>query len=123
MGVGPRHHDFARLQRLTQAVQRLGRIFRQFVEEEDAVVSQGGLARLGPQPAAGQGGHGGGMMRRAEGSVAGQGAALDQTGHRPDHGGLQQFLRRQRRQQARQPLGHHRLAGARRADEQLRVSD
>ena len=55
MGVGPRHHDLARLKRLTQGIQRLGRIFGQFVKEQHAVVRQGGLARLGPQAAAGQG--------------------------------------------------------------------
>lgn len=58
------------------------------------------------------------MVGAAERPVAGQGAALDQAGDRPDHRGLQQLLRGQRRQKAGQALGHHRLARTRRADEQ-----
>ena len=122
MGVGPRHHDLAGLQRRAQGIQRLGRIFGQFIEEEHAVVGQRRLARLGFQPAAGQGRHGGRMMRGAERPGARQGPALDQPRHRPDHRGFKQFLRRQRRQQAGQPRGHHRLARARRAHEQQVVS-
>ena len=56
------------------------------------------------------------MVRAAERPVAGQGPALDQSRHRPDHGGLQQLLRGERRQQARQPRRHHRLARAGRPD-------
>lgn len=88
MGIGPGDDDLARLERRPQAVERLGRILREFVEEEDSVVREGGLARLRLQPAAGQGGHGGGVVRTAEGPVAGQGAARDQPRHGPDHGGL-----------------------------------
>ncbi|MNJ41323.1 hypothetical protein D3C77_362420 [compost metagenome] len=122
MGVGPRHHDLAGLERLAQAIQRLRRIFGQFVEEQHAVVRQGSLARPGLEPAAGQGGHGGRVVGGAKRPVARQGAPLDQAGHRPDHGGLQPLHRRQRRQQSRQAGGHHRLARTRRADEQQIVA-
>ena len=61
-------------------------------------------------------------MRGPERPLARQPTSLDQPGHRPDHGGLQQLARRQRRQQARQTLGQHRLARTRRADEQQIVS-
>ena len=110
MGVGPRHHHLARLQRRAEAVERLGTEFRQFVEEQHPVVRQRHLARLGLDPAAGQGGHAGGVMGRPEWPGAGQLAARDQPGHRMDHRGLQQLGGRQRRQDAGQALGHHRLA-------------
>ncbi len=118
MGVGAGHHHLAGLQRLAQGIQRLGRELRQLVQEQHPVVRQGHLARLHLQPAAGQGRHAGGMVRRAERAGAGQGALGDQAGHRMHHRGLEQLARRQRRQQARQALGQHRLARARRSDEQ-----
>ena len=118
MGIGPRHHDLAGLQRRTQGIQGLGAVFRQFIEEQHPVMGQRGLARSCLQPAPGQGRHTGRMVRTAERPVAGQGPALDQPGHRPDHRGLQQFGRGQGRQQARQTLSQHRLARARRTDKQ-----
>jgi len=118
VGVGPRHHDLAGLKRRAQGIERLGAVLGKLVQKEHAVVREGGLARPGAQAAAGQGGHGGGMMRRAERPIAGQAAAFDQPRHRPDHGGLEQLLRRQRGEQAGQARRHHRLAGPRRADEQ-----
>jgi hypothetical protein len=118
MGIGARHDHLAGLQRLTQRIQRLRRIFRQFIQKQHAIVRQRHLARLGPVAAAGQGRHRGRVMWRPERPLARQPTSLDQPGHRPDHGGLQQLARRQRRQQARQTLGQHRLARAGRADEQ-----
>ncbi len=116
MGVGPRHHDLARLQRRAQGIEGLRAVFRKLIQKEHAVVGERGLAGLGAQAAAGQGGHGGRVVGTAERPVAGQGAALDQPRHRPDHRGLEQLLRRQRRQQARQARRHHRLARAGRTD-------
>ena len=118
MGVGARHGDFAGLERRAQGIQRLRAELRQLIQEQHPVVSQGHLARLGPHAAAGQRGHGGGMVRTAERARAGQRPLGDHPGQRPDHGGLQQFGRRQGRQQAGQTLGQHRLARARRAHEQ-----
>ena len=122
MGVGPGHGHLAGLQGLAQAVQGLGAELRQFVEEQHPVVRQGDLAGLDLQPAAGQRRHGRRMMRGAERPGAGELPLGDQSGHRMDHGGLQQLGRRERRQQARQAGGHHRLAGAGRADEQQVVA-
>ena len=62
------------------------------------------------------------MVRAAERPGAGQGAAGDQAGHRMDHGGFQQLARRQRRQDAGQARGHHRLARPGRADEEQVVA-
>lgn len=122
MGVGAGHHHLAGLQGLAQGIQSLGAELRQFVQEQHPVVGQRHLARLDPQAAAGQGRHGGRVVRGAEGPGAGQLALGDQAGHRVDHRGLQQLGRRQRRQQARQTGGHHRLPRARRPDEQQVVS-
>lgn len=60
-------------------------------------------------------GHRGGMVRRAEWAGARKLTALKQAGDRLYLRGFKQFARRQRRQQARQPLGEHRLSRARRA--------
>ena len=46
------------------------------------------------------------MVRRAKRPVPCQGAAIDQARHRPDHGGLQQLLRCQGRQEAGQARGN-----------------
>lgn len=40
MGVGPRHHDFARLERRPQRIQSLRRIFGEFVQKEHAIVRE-----------------------------------------------------------------------------------
>ena len=45
-------------------------------------------------------------------------SAVEQTGDGVDLGGLQRFFKGERRQDGRQPLGQHRLAGAGRADHQ-----
>ena len=83
---------------------------------------EGDLAGLGAQAAAGQGGHAGGVVRRTERPLAGQGALGDQPRHRVDHGGFKQLLRGQRRQEPGRAAGHHRLARAGRTDEQQVVA-
>ncbi len=94
MGVGAGHHHFAGLQRRAQGIQGLGAELRQLVQEQHAVVREGDLARLGAYAAAGEGGHGGRMVRVAERPGAGQGAAGDQPGHRMHHRGLEQLIGR-----------------------------
>lgn len=91
MGVGPGDHHLAGLQRRAQGIERLGAELRELVEEQHAVVGERDLPRFGLQPAAGQRGHAGRMVRTAERPRAGQGASRDQSGHRMDHGGLQKF--------------------------------
>ena len=76
------------------------------------------LARPCAQAAADQGGHAGGMMRRAEGAAVGERAALDLARDRGDHGNLEQLRRRERRQDGGEPRRQHRFAGAGRADHQ-----
>jgi hypothetical protein len=63
MGVGPRDHHLAGLQRPAQAVQSLDAELGQLVQEQHAVMSERDLARLGAMAAAGQGGHAGAVMR------------------------------------------------------------
>ena len=122
MGVGAGHDHLAGLQRLTQAVERLRRELGQFIQEEHAVVRQRGFAGAGLEAAAGERGHAGGVVRRAERPGAGQGALGDQSGDGVDHRSLEQLAGRERRQQARQPARQHRLARARRSDEQQVVA-
>lgn len=62
MGIGPRHHDLACLERRPQGIQGLGAVLGEFVQKEHAIVREGGFAGFGAQAAAGQGGHGGRMM-------------------------------------------------------------
>ncbi len=114
--IGARDRDFAGLQRLAQRVQRLRLEFRQFVEEQHAVMRERDFARPRVQAAADQRRHAGRMMRRAERPAVGQRAAFDLAGDRSDHRHFEQFGRRQRRQNGRQPRGEHRFAGAGRPD-------
>jgi hypothetical protein len=57
-------------------------------------------------------------MRRAERTAVGKLAAGKLAGNRGDHRDIEQFGRRERRQDRRQALRQHRLAGAGRADHQ-----
>jgi hypothetical protein len=117
--IGARNGHFACLQRLTQRVERLRPEFRQFIQEQHAVMRQRNLAGPRVQAAADQSRHAGGMMRRAERTAVGQRAAFDFAGDRSDHGDFEQFgrrQRRQRRQNGRQPCRQHRFAGAGRSD-------
>ncbi len=82
------------------------------------MVSKRSLARFGPQPAADQGRHGGGMMRRAEGPAIRKLATRQLAGNGMDHGHFQQFCRLQRRQDRRQAGGEHGFSRAGRADHQ-----
>jgi hypothetical protein len=122
MGVGAGDHHLSGLKGLTERIERLGCEFRQLVKEQHAIVGQGDLAGLHLEAAAHQRRHGGGMVRAAERAGARQLPLGDQTGDGVDHRGLEQLLRRQRRQEAGQTLGHHRLARARRPGEKQVVA-
>jgi hypothetical protein len=56
------------------------------------------------------------VVRVAERARPQQPAALELAGDRVDHRDLERLGRAERRQDAGQALGQHRLAGARRAD-------
>jgi hypothetical protein len=120
--VGAGDRDFAALQRLAQRVESLRLEFRQLVEEEHAVMRERDLAGPGAQAAADQRRHAGGMVRAAERPPVRERAAFDLARDRGDHRHLQQFRRRQRRQDGGEPRRQHRLAGAGRSDHQQDVS-
>ncbi len=114
--IDARDRDLAGFQRLAQRVENLGGEFRHLVEEQDAVMRQRNFARPRPQAAADQRRHRRRVMRRPERPLVGQRAAFDHAGDRGDHRDFEQFGRRQRRQDRRQPCRQHRLAGAGRPD-------
>lgn len=114
--VGARHGDLAVLQRLPQRIQHARIEFGQLVEKQHALMRQRDLAGLGAHAAAGERGHAGGMVRRAERPPRRQRAAFDLAGDGRDHRDLEQLARRQRRQDRGQPRRQHRFAGAGRAD-------
>ena len=102
--------------------ERLRLEFRQLVQKQHAVVRERNFAGPCVQAAADQRRHAGGMMRGAERTAVGERAAFDFAGDGGDHGDFEQFGRRQRRQDGRQPRRQHRLAGAGRSDHQQVVA-
>src|SRR6516162_8918115 len=120
--VRPRDGDLPDLERLAQRIEHLRLELGQLVEEEYAVMGERDFARPRAQSAADQRRHAGGMMRRAERTAIGERAALDLARDRGDHRDFEQFRRRQRRQDGRQPRGQHRLAGAGRSDHEQIVT-
>ena len=105
VGAGDRH--FAALQRLAQRIEYPRIELRELIEEEDAVVRQRDLARLGAQSAADQRRHTGRMMRSPERPLAGERAVGDFAGDRGNHRYFQEFGRRQRGQDRWQTRGEH----------------
>jgi hypothetical protein len=91
----------------------------QLVHEQHAAMRQRDLARVGRRAAADEARHRDRMVRRAEGPLRHQRATGGQEPrHRPDRGDFQHLVARRRRQDCRKAPRQHRLASARRADEQ-----
>ena len=89
----------------------------QFVEEEQAVVGEGDFAGTRDDAAADEAGVGDGVVRRAEGALGDEpGGGIEDAGDGVDLGGLERFFEGERREDRRQALGEHGLAGAGRAD-------
>ncbi len=116
--IGAGHLRLARLQRLAQGLEDARLEFRQFVEEQDAMVAERNLAGPRLQPAADQCGHAGRMMRRAEGALAGYLAFRQFTGKGGDHARLQHLARIHGRQDRGQALRQHGFARPGRAHHQ-----
>ena len=116
--IGSANRDLAVLQRLAQRVQHARIEFRQFVEEQHALVCERDFAGFGAHAAAGERRHAGRMMGRAKRPPCRQRAVADFAGDGGDHRDFQKFGRRQRRQDRRQPRRQHRFARAGRADHQ-----
>ena len=121
MGIGPRHHDIARFNRLAQGFQNGSRKLGELVQEQHPVMGQTHLPRLGPLPPAHNRRHRGCVMRLAKRPSAVDPALAEQPRQRMDHRGFQRFPRRKLRQDPRHPCRQHRLARSRRADHQQMV--
>ncbi len=113
--IGAGDGDFAGLERLAQAVEHLRLKFRQFVEEQHALMGERNLARPGMRR----------RRRPAPPSRPNDGAretAADRSARRPPDCPATEWIIDtssnsrgvQRRQDRRQPLRQHRFAGARR---------
>ena len=74
MKIGARNQHIPGFQRLAQAVEDIDRKFREFIEKQDTVMGEGGLAGPRFYPAANHGRHRCGMMGRAERSYPRQSA-------------------------------------------------
>ncbi len=122
VGIGACDHDLAVLDGLAQGFQHGAGEFRELVHEQHAVVGEADFARFRAAPAADDGGHRGGVMRFAERPDAGDAAFVQQARQRMDHRGFQRLGGAQRRQDARQTGGQHRLARAGRTDHQDMVA-
>ena len=111
------------LERLPHHLDRAARELGQLVEKEHAVVRERDLARLGERAAADERGLADRVMRKPKRPCAHDaGAADEQSGDAVDLRDLERFVQRHRRQNRRQTAREHRLAAARRPDEQEIVS-
>jgi len=116
---GPADGHLAFLERLAQDLERLAIELGHLVEEEDALVGQADLARLGRAAAADQAGVADGVVRGAERPHGHQRlAGLQEAHHAVDARGLQALGGGQRRQDGRQSLCQQGFARAGRADHQ-----
>lgn len=116
--IGTRDDACTGFKRLAQRIERLRREFRQFVEEKHTIVGERGLAGSRPGAAADKGGHGGGVVRRAEGPAVRQAAAGQLAGDGMDHRDFEQLRRRERRQDGGEAGGEHGFSRTGRADHQ-----
>ena len=102
-------------QRLAHHFEHIAVELRQFVGKEDTVVRQADFAGLRVLPASDERDGRNGVMGRTEGSAGNERRAATQfPGDGMNLGCLQALGQRQGWQDGRQPLGHHRLAAARR---------
>ena len=116
---GPADGHLAFLERLAQDLERLAIELGHLVEEEDALVGQADLARLGRAAAADQAGVADGVVRGAERPHGHQRlAGLQEAHHAVDARGLQALGGGQWGQDRRQALGQQGLAGSGRTDHQ-----
>ena len=118
-GHRPDHRHRPVLQRLAERLAGRPGELGQLVEEEHPMVGQADLAGAGDVAAADQAGDRDGVVGGPERPRRDQaGARAEEPGRREHPGDLERLVALQRRQQAGQPPGQHRLAGAGRADEE-----
>ncbi len=117
----PRNHDVPGFERLAQHFEHAAVELRQLVEEQHAVVRERDLARPRVAAATDECDPGGGVMRRAERTTSPLVATEPGRRERAHRRRLERLVLAHRRQDARQPLREHALAGARRTDQQQAV--
>ena len=120
--IGARDDDLAGLEGLAERIEDVGLILGQFVQEQYAQMREACFAGLWTRAAADEGGHAGGVMRRAKRAVEAEFAAHEFAGERVDHRDFEHFFRRERRQDGGQAGGEHGFARTRRADHQQVVA-
>jgi hypothetical protein len=107
---------------LTQRLEDVSREFGQLVEEQDAVVGQGHLARRHPRPAADHRSVGKRVVRRSHRCASAEAADRTLAGNRRDDRGRQGLSIVERRQESRNGSREERLAGPRRTGEEQAVA-
>ncbi len=119
----PRDRDASLFERLPQHFEDAAIELRHLVQEQHAVVRERDLPGAWNRPAADERHVGDGVVWRAERPRGEQARPCGQrSGHRMDRRAFQRFLERERRQNARQPPGQHRLPGAGRAGQEQVVT-
>lgn len=117
---GPGDHDVARLHRLAQHIQHAARILGDLVQEQDPMMGQRDFPRPGRAAAAHQC-HGGGRVVRSPVRPLAPPRDVESPAQGLHGSRLQRLILRHRRQDAGKARGQHRLARARRADQQHAV--
>ena len=117
MVVGARDQDLAGFERLAQRIKYRSCEFGEFVEKQDAAMSQGNLAGARPRAATDKRGHRGGVVRVTKRARLDQPAGGKLAGNRMKHCDIEGLARGQGWQQSGKPRRKHRLVGAGRADQ------
>ena len=115
---GPRDGHLFVLHRLPQDLKHAAVKLREFVEKEHAEMCQRDLAGLWHRAATDQPGLRDGVVRRLERAFGDEAAPAGKPGDGMDLCDLKRLFKFERRQYGREPLGEHRFARARRADEE-----
>src|SRR4029077_20587918 len=115
--------DLAVLERLAQSLERGSAKLENFIEKEDALVSERDLARSNRIASPDESSIANRVMRTAEGSCADESLFRGQKpGHAVDHGNGERVVEVERWQYGRHPAGEHRLSAARGTDEEQIVA-
>src|ERR1019366_3612844 len=106
-------------ERLAHDIENIARKFREFIEEENSVMSERNLAGAGNCSAADETRVGNRVMGSAEWAEADQsGVCIEHSSNTVNLGSFESLLKSEGWQDGWHALGEHRLAGARRADHQ-----
>ena len=117
MVVGAPARDLAGFERLAQRIKYQSCAFGEFVEKQDAAMSEGILARARPCAATDKRGHRGGVVQVTKRAPLDQPADGKLAGNRMKHYDIECLARGQGWQQSGKLRRKHRFAGAGRADQ------